>query len=261
MKHVILFDMDGTLTPTRGKMTWEMSLCLKDLSKLAGIGIVTGSGMDYLEEQCSILWESVDPSLVTLMPCNGTQVHKWKNGVFERIFSVDMRKKMGNDKFDKLMEGLIFNQFMYCFSSECDHALTGHFISYRESMINWCPVGRNATRDQRLDFIHSDSVSNTRERLKDKIELYLRLHDIYDVAFSLGGSTSIDIYPVGWDKTYSLNHYGDSTCWFVGDKCTNNGNDRTIYEKLNKVNRSFQTNEPDNTIDIIDTIIKEIKGE
>ena len=91
--------------------------------------------------------------------------------------------------------------------------------------------------------------------------MYSALNEISDVTFALGGSTSIDIYPCGWDKTHSLKHYTDEVCWFVGDKCTNSGNDRTIYEKLNKLNRAFQTTGPKNTLDIIDTIIEKINGE
>ena len=35
----------------------------------------------------------------------------------------------------------------------------------------------------------------------------------------LGGSTSIDIYPLGWSKEYALRYFGDSGVYFWGDKC------------------------------------------
>ena len=35
--------------------------------------------------------------------------------------------------------------------------LTGHFVSYRGSMINWSPIGRNANDDQRKRFVEYDT--------------------------------------------------------------------------------------------------------
>ena len=75
----------------------------------------------------------------------------------------------------------------------------------------------------------------------------------------MGGDTSFDIYPTGWDKTYALQHFQDRTVWFVGDRCEENGNDKTIYDALQKHNRSFKTNGVDNTREIMLEIISSIK--
>ena len=85
------------------------------------------------------------------------------------------------------------------------------------------------------------------------------------LSFSLGGSTSIDIYPHGWDKTYALNHYDDNNLfWFVGDRCLQEtGNDKALYDKLNSIrkNTAFQTNGPSQTIQLIKDIITVIEAE
>ena len=60
----------------------------------------------------------------------------------------------------------------------------------------------------------------------------------------MGGDTSFDIYPTGWDKTYALKYFENRTCWFVGDRCSPGGNDYEIYELLKKSNRAFQTSNP-----------------
>ena len=48
---------------------------------------------------------------------------------------------------------------------------------------------------------------------------------------SVGGQTSVDIFPKGWDKTYCLqfitNDYSDIL--FFGDKCYPGGNDYEIF--------------------------------
>jgi hydroxymethylpyrimidine pyrophosphatase-like HAD family hydrolase len=78
VNNIILFDMDGTLTLPRKEISRSMVHKLKDLSKYAEIGIVTGSGYDYLTQQCREMWYdigTVSPSVITLLPCNGTQVY------------------------------------------------------------------------------------------------------------------------------------------------------------------------------------------
>ena len=56
MKRIVLFDMDGTLTPARKVMEHSTFAALKSLHKNGyEIGIVTGSGMDYIKEQGNLI--------------------------------------------------------------------------------------------------------------------------------------------------------------------------------------------------------------
>jgi hydroxymethylpyrimidine pyrophosphatase-like HAD family hydrolase len=55
MKNLVLFDMDGTLTPPRSHLDYNLVDTLRELVKFAEIGIVTGSDMDYLMQQCGFL--------------------------------------------------------------------------------------------------------------------------------------------------------------------------------------------------------------
>jgi len=50
---VVLFDMDGTLTPPRQKLSPLVLPTLRVVSTQAKIGIVTGSPYDYVEQQIS----------------------------------------------------------------------------------------------------------------------------------------------------------------------------------------------------------------
>ena len=65
---------------------------------------------------------------------------------------------------------------------------------------------------------------------------------------ALGGSTSFDIYPVGWDKTYVLRHVNQDTAWFLGDKCAEGGNDFELFKTLSRKNRAFSVVSPADTI-------------
>ena len=76
MSKVVLFDMDGTLTPPREKMNSNILKPLSELQKNGfEIAIVSGSDLDYIEEQCEILWDinNVDPYKIHFLPCNGTK--------------------------------------------------------------------------------------------------------------------------------------------------------------------------------------------
>mgnify|MGYP000902032089 CR=1 FL=1 len=88
------------------------------------------------------------------------------------------------------------------------------------------------------------------EKLKDEI---LR-HQIQNVTVKLGGNTSFDIYPAGWDKTYALKHFPE-TMWkhyFVGDRCGPDGNDFELFNYLNKSGTAWETSGPEETIEIIE---------
>jgi phosphomannomutase len=130
-------------------------------------------------------------------------------------------------------------------------------------MINWCPIGRNANHAQRQEFVELDkSISPTmRKREIGKITHKVNLRCKNKVVVKLGGETSFDIYPEGWDKTYALKHFSDYTCWFVGDRCSEDGNDKEIYDELLKDRRAFATTGTSKTALIINKIIEEIKND
>ena len=255
--------MDGTLTPPRQKISNTTIRSLCNLSNHAKIGIVTGSGFDYLIQQCKDMWYdigSVNPEKIFLMPCNGTQLYSWENRKWIKKLSKNLRDHLGSQSVDDLISELVHLQSDYMLQNP-PHEFTGHFVSYRESLLNWCPVGRNATQNQRSRFIDYDNQTNIRRNLSEKLkESLFGLQMTNKVDIVLGGSTSIDIYPKGWDKTFCLDHFSDHTCWFVGDKCTGEGNDRLIYEKLLSFNRAYQTTGPENTLKIIEFILESIKN-
>ena len=156
---------------------------------------------------------------------------------------------------------LCSQQEMICYNDSVP--LTGHFISYRGSMINWCPIGRNANAKQRREFseIDNSTIPSLRKKELDKVNYKINLRCNDRVVVKLGGETSFDIYPTGWDKTYALKHFENHTCWFVGDRCGADGNDREIYELLKKEGRGFWTKNTENTAEIVNHITSLIKQE
>ena len=126
-------------------------------------------------------------------------------------------------------------------------------------MINWSPIGRNANKSQREEFIKMDNKNNLRDRVIKELRAMLELQGMSNlITIKLGGDTSFDIYPKGWDKTYGLQHFNNWDVWFVGDRCGENGNDREIYEAC--LGQSYVSSGPESTKEIIDCIISNLKG-
>jgi phosphomannomutase len=75
-----------------------------------------------------------------------------------------------------------------------------------------------------------------------------------ELEIKLGGETSFDLYPKGWDKTYALKHFPENNVWFIGDKCYEGGNDEEIYKAL-LPNNAFSVSSPSQTYEIINGIL------
>ena len=199
MKNIVLFDMDGTLTPARKPMGHDMFDALSLLAQYADIGIVSGSPFEYIREQCSQIFENCNElwlNDVVVMPCNGTQKYIWENGRWEKVFSLDMRQEIGEEVYGLLMRELILEQHVCSMHHEdMGFSLAGHFISYRDSMVNWSPIGRAATHADRDKFVKADQIFKIRDLTVEKLNKNPVLTSKLNIA--LGGHTSVDIYPIG----------------------------------------------------------------
>ena len=250
-KKIVLFDMDGTLTPPREEFDINLLPALRQLSRVAEIGIVTGSDYDYVTQQMRLLMENSEIRYnLHILPCNGTKYYPPPQSAsckHELTFEKNMREELGEFCFAAIMQYILRRQSqLHLYSLP----MTGHFVNYRGSMINWSPIGRNATTEDRKKFIQFDHKEHSlfREDEIKSFKKFLKREELCNnVEVKLGGDTSYDIFPTGWDKTFSLQHFEGYECWFVGDRCGVNGNDREIYEKLRYNNRSFDVENPENT--------------
>ena len=105
-------------------------------------------------------------------------------------------------------------------------------------------VGRDADQELRSKFESMDRDLNIRNKLRDSLRVRLDTSGLGAIECVLGGSTSIDIYPQGWDKTHCLQHLGDAEVWFWGDRCAPGGNDHSLYEELGPEVRAFSITSP-----------------
>ena len=257
MRKLFLFDMDGTLTPARKKMNYKVLSALEKLQKTGwDIGIISGSDYEYIEQQCDLLFDltPIDVTKIHFLPCNGTKYYKR----FKKVWEYDMRSKLGSSFMTRLYKTLLGFQgnivAMYL-----DIPLTGNFFQMRGSVLNWCPIGRNAMQSDREKWIELDSKNHIREFF---ISHFNENFNPDEITIKLGGETSFDIYPKGWNKTFPLDKEPFSKydkIYFAGDRCLASGNDEELYNLLKKSenNDAFQVTGPEHTIQLIKQVIGE----
>lgn len=214
---LVLFDVDGTLTPSRLIIKPDMKEFLLDLKKKAVIGIVGGSDLVKMQEQMGE--GDVTQMYDYVFSENGLVA--FKNGAeFGRM---SIKKHLGEEKIKR------FVNFCLRYTADLDiPKKRGTFIEFRDGLINVCPVGRNCTQEERMEFYEYDKEHNIRIKFVEACQKEfadLGLH------FSIGGQISFDVFPKGWDKTFCLGLIDKyRAIHFFGDKTYPGGNDYEIYE-------------------------------
>lgn len=97
-------------------------------------------------------------------------------------------------------------------------------------MMNVCPIGRQCSREERNLFHTYDNENQVRLKMINALK---KEFSNVDLTYSIGGQISFDVFPKGWDKTYSLREVTKNNfkeIHFFGDKTEPGGNDYEIYE-------------------------------
>lgn len=217
-KTLVLFDVDGTLTPARLTISPELKQLLADLRKKVAIGFVGGSDFSKQIEQ---LGSNILQEYDYCFSENGLTAYK----LGEQLPSQSFIQWIGEEKYNALAK------FVLGYLANIDlPKRRGTFIEFRNGMINISPIGRNASTAERNEFEAYDKEHKIRETfvkaLKEKFP-------DYGLTYSIGGQISFDVFPTGWDKTYALRHVekeGFEQIHFFGDKTYKGGNDYEIFE-------------------------------
>jgi len=213
-----LFDVDGTLTAARQRVTPVMEDFLQQLKKRVRVGVVGGSDLVKIKEQ---LGQDVIQKVDYVFAENGLVAYK--NGELLAIQSI--QAYMG--------EELLQDFINFCLNYMAKIKLPrkrGTFIEFRNGMLNVSPVGRSCSQEERIEFYQLDQ----KEKIREKFVAVLREEfKGKGLSFSIGGQISFDVFPDGWDKRYCLGLLmGDNytKIHFFGDKTKPGGNDYEIYE-------------------------------
>lgn len=218
-KILYLFDVDGTLTKPRQKITEEFRrFILDEVKSKVDVGLVSGS--DYMKISEQMGGEDVVSNFNYVFSENGLVHHK--NG--KKLSSESIVNHLGEQKLQE-----VINFAMGYMSNIKLPVKRGNFIEFRSSMLNICPVGRSCNQIERDQFSEYDSKHKVRQQFVEALQSKFKDSGL---KFALGGQISIDVFPIGWDKTYCLNHIASENfaeIHFFGDKTDPGGNDHEIY--------------------------------
>jgi phosphomannomutase len=199
--------------------------------------MIGGSDLVKQEQQ---LGDNVLDMFDYVFPENGLIAYKDGKQVSEKM---TLKDYLGEEKLRRFIDYCLW----YLATQVKCPVKRGTFIEFRASMLNISPVGRNCSREERDLFEQYDQEHQTRkkmvEALKDKFP-------DYGLKYSIGGQISFDVFPIGWDKTYCLNHLRKEQfdkIYFFGDKTTPGGNDYELYVNNEVEGRSVQDG-PNDTI-------------
>ena len=206
-----IFDVDGTLTDARKPINPKFHKFLLDFICNHRCIIVTGSDRPKTLEQLGL---TLTNTFYRTYHCSGNHAFIGSKEEYRNTW------KIGKEHYKFLNDQLNTSNY-----SE----KTGEHIEQRIGSVNFSIVGRNASWDERKNFAEWDKIHQGRTLTA------LAFNKTFDdVVAQVGGETSIDIFPQGYDKSQICKHYRDSKTIFFGDKCMPDGNDYSISQRCTR---------------------------
>lgn len=204
-----IFDVDGTLTPSRSLMDPMFKEFFLQFIKKHNVYIVTGSDYGKTVEQ---LGKDITENVISCFNCAGNSV--WRAG--KEVWTNNW--KLPTDAQRWLLEQLEKSQF---------YRKTGEHIDVRPGMVNFSIVGRACNLEERALYVQWDQKHNERYKIaRDFISKF-------GISAQVAGDTGIDIYPVGADKSQVV-EWIEKPITFFGDKMQRGGNDYPLSLSLEK---------------------------
>jgi len=206
-----IFDVDGTLTPSRQMMDPNFKKWFLNFQTENYTYLVTGSDRNKtLEQVGSKIYNFAD----RVYNCSGSDV--WEQD--KNVHTSDWH----------LPE--LPTQFLTQCMTESEFPLrTGLHFEHRPGMCNFSVVGRNATLGERKLYVEHDVRINERNRIARAFETMFS-----DIQAKVGGETGIDIFPKGSDKSQILRDFDpkNDILHFFGDAMHKEGNDYPLKKEI-----------------------------
>ena len=211
LKNKFIFDVDGTLTPSRGLIDKDFAVWFKNFCQSNDVYLVTGSDRPKTLEQ---IGESIYNSCKRVYNCNGNDV--WEKDVNVRANDWILPEDAHRWLSVQLTESPYKTR-------------TGLHFEHRPGMVNFSIVGRNANKEQRAEYVVFDTLHNERNLTASAFNKLFP-----DIKATVGGETGIDISPIGTDKAQIATDFGpgDKT-YFFGDRMDKDGNDYPLAQVVN----------------------------
>ena len=209
-----IFDVDGTLTPSRGKIEHEFWAPFLIFCRHHNVYLVTGSDRQKTLEQLGL---DICYTAKRVYNCSGSDVYEKDKNVYRDDWVLSSEVEA------YLMLELRKSQFPI---------RNGLHIEHRPGTVNFSVLGRGKDpTDGREEYIKWDVNTNERENIARRVR-----KEFPDLYVALGGQTGLDIAPKGRGKEQILRDFPDGNIKFFGDKMDEGGNDYTLAKEIRERN-------------------------
>ena len=217
-KKLIIFDLDGTLAPSKSPLEPIMAeLMIKLLAKVK-VAVISGGGYPQFQQQflSRLPATSERYSHLLLLPTSGTQLFTWK-GEWHQEYAETISSNERKRVIDVLKRALKIGGYVE------PQKVYGEIIEDRGSQITFSGLGQSAPLAAKLIW---DPDHSKRKKIVEYLEKNLPTYDC-----RIGGTTSIDITSRGVNKSFGIRklenhlHVHIDEMLFVGDALFQGGND------------------------------------
>jgi hypothetical protein len=216
MKKLIVFDLDGTLAPSKSPISPEISSLLANLLSLVRVAVISGGAWPQFQNQLLAgLGDESHFANLSLLPTCGTKFFSF-TGQWHQLYSEDFTADEKNIIISALNKTI----------GEAGVAVArtwGDAIEDRGSQITYSALGQQAPLEEKVQW---DPDFAKRKGI-------IAILDVLIPQFSvrMGGATSIDVTKPGIDKGYGIKKLQDilgipvKEMIFIGDALFPGGND------------------------------------
>lgn len=243
MKQLVVFDLDGTLAPSKSPLSDEVAALLRTLLTVTRVAVISGGSWAQFESQLlTSLGADCRFENLFLLPTCGTQFFH-----YDQHWVKDYSEDLSSDERATIIAAL--SRALSESGVKVEH-VWGQAIEDRGSQITLSVLGQEAPLSAKHDW-DPDFVKRT------KIVTILKTL-IQGFAINMGGTSSIDVTKPGIDKAYGIEklrtHLGVDLrqMLFAGDAIFEGGNDFPVQRVGVD---SILVRDPRETARVIQTII------
>lgn len=217
MKRLIVFDLDGTLAPSKSALEKDMAEQLERLLAVAKVAVISGGAWPQFEKQLlSNLPKGGKLDGLSLLPTSGTRFMQYDQGTWKELYAENFTPEEKTKIIDALNKALDETGMR-----EKKH--WGEIIEDRDSQITMSALGQEAPLDVKKTW---DPDFAKRRKIKAVLDPLLP-----EFSVGMGGSSSIDVTRPGVDKAYGIEKLAKvldipvKDMIFIGDALFPGGND------------------------------------
>lgn len=230
-KKIIAFDLDDTLTESKQPIESETASLLCSLAKVKKVVIISGGSFFQIKKQVLSFLKPNDNEEeliyknLIILPTSGSECYEYNENTKE--WEITDTENFPEETRNQVLK--VLNDIISSGKYDIVPAIEGDsIIEDRKTQITMSTLGQHASVALKKIW---DPKQEKRQKIKKIIEELLP-----DVSVSIGGGTSIDILPSGFNKAKGLIKLLNKLemnipdMLFIGDTIFPGGNDYSVQE-------------------------------